>query len=796
MANPTVTIEIKEIGAAEVIRRMRKVRQEAGKLAGAKKRLAKGTKKAGDATKEAGKKIGKFSELMRDLETNAVLALGPLSGVGARVRAIGVLARRGNIAMIAFSLGLAAVAGAAVLLVTALIKVRLALDPIEGRLRAVTGSAIVTRLELRRLVDLAFDLGLDLQATAEGFSQLAAAARGTSLEGEGIRKVFEAIAKASAALRLGAEQTEGVIRALEQALTKGILRAEEFNQQLGDRLPGASRLAANALNVTTIEFQKMLKAGEIITEEFLPKLAEELEKIFSAEAQRNVETLQGSMSQLKTAFTEFFDVLEARIGLAEKIAKVFNKIAENIRELTGAIDTPLARATRSIEDFQESITIFELKGILEERKGEIRDEFIGIREELDKQLKALVDRFSKAPKFIEMLRDFFGVEGKKLPLDRIPGFAELSAVIAEIDKALAKLEDFQVREKGVIPPPDITKIQGKFDKIVRGAETAGAAMRRLLAGDLLGAEFEVSLGKAGDILAKFGEKTIVEFARVNKVVSQSLIDAFEKGDPVASAKAYVDILLMVEQRFAGLIQTAKDFKTLGKIFDDTRTPLERFNIEMEKLLRLMQLYPDQIDSIERAMSKLRSNLFKTSEEGKFLKKAFEEIGSSMVDAFADGKNMIEALRDTLNDLLKDLLKLLIRLTIINPLINSVFGLKPGGGALPTLGTGLFGSFFGGGAGATAGAGSAFAGLPFVPMQHGGSFTVGGAGGPDSKLFPLKLTPREKVRVTRPGQDEGGNTFVMNFNFPPGTNVREFAESQKQIAAMAANTLASASASNN
>ncbi len=759
MANPTVTIEIREVGSAEVIRRMRQVRQEAGKLVGAKKRLSRQAKNTGTSFKKSGKTIGRFSELMRDLETNAVLALGPLSGVGARIRAIGVLARRGNIALIAFSLGLAAVAGVVALLVAGLIKTRLSLETVEGRLRAVTGSALLAKIELRSLMDLSLRLGLNLKALSDGFSRLSAAARGTSLEGEGIRKVFDAIAKAAGALRLSAEDTEGIIRALEQALTKGVLRAEEFNQQLGDRLPGAATLASRAINKTKQEFQAMLVAGKIITEEFLPKLAEELEKLFSAEAERNAETLRGSMNRLGTSITILFDIIEARLGVADKFAEFINKAADAIVRLGEFFDTALAKTSRSLKTFEEDILGFELEGILQDSKDKIFKEFTDLRAELAKQLSELEAEVAGKPQFVKDLREFLGLgEGSAI--------TELKKAIGEIDAALRKLNEFEVRELGKVAPPDITKITKAFDRIVLKAETAGKSMQRAISGDILGAQFEESVGKASQVLTRFADNVIVEFARVKGFISQELADMF--ADPATKAEAYNEILLITQQALGGVIQKARDFKTVAKIFEETRTPIEKFVAEMEKLERLLELFkdfPEIVEAIKRKMLEINPVMAIVSD-------SIKSFGNDFVSAIRDGKSLVDVLINSFGNLLEALLKLAIQLLIIGPLLKSL-GL-PGGSAAPSLAT-LFGGFFG--------------------AAHGADFTVRGKGGTDTNLVPLALTAGERVQVTPAGGDSSEKMTVINFNFPPGTNVREFRESQGQLAATVAGVLSSASQSN-
>jgi hypothetical protein len=51
------------------------------------------------------------------------------------------------------------------------------------------------------------------------------------------------------------------------------------------------------------------------------------------------------------------------------------------------------------------------------------------------------------------------------------------------------------------------------------------------------------------------------------------------------------------------------------------------------------------------------------------------------------------------------------------------------------------------------------------MAQGGSFTVGGSGGPDSQFVPLRLSPGERVSVSSRNAEAagGGVTIVQNVN---------------------------------
>ncbi|MEH1822118.1 MAG: tape measure protein [Nostoc sp.] len=78
---------------------------------------------------------------------------------------------------------------------------------------------------VRKTVD---DLRVPLKASAEGFTQLAAASRNSALEGKGTRELFLGISQASTVLSLSAEDTQGSILALSQMISKGKVSAEEL----------------------------------------------------------------------------------------------------------------------------------------------------------------------------------------------------------------------------------------------------------------------------------------------------------------------------------------------------------------------------------------------------------------------------------------------------------------------------------------------------------------------------------------------------------------------------------------
>jgi len=175
----------------------------------------------------------------------------------------------------------------------------LELERNQAALKAVTGSLAAARAEMAFLRDQSDRLGVGITDMTRSWVQLEAASKGSALEGQKARDVFLAITEASQRLNLAAPETEGALRAIGQMMSKGTVQSEELRGQLGDRLPGAFNIMARALGVTTAELGEMLKAGEVLAADALPKFAAELRKTFDTDITTRIETTTAAFTRLQ-----------------------------------------------------------------------------------------------------------------------------------------------------------------------------------------------------------------------------------------------------------------------------------------------------------------------------------------------------------------------------------------------------------------------------------------------------------------------------------------------------------------
>ena len=103
---------------------------------------------------------------------------------------------------------------------------------------------------LYELAKMSYYYGQNILVLTERYIKFRAASQQANLSSKETLKIFDSAAKASAVLALSADEVNGVFLALEQMLSKGKVITEELRRQLGERLPGAFGIMADAIGCT------------------------------------------------------------------------------------------------------------------------------------------------------------------------------------------------------------------------------------------------------------------------------------------------------------------------------------------------------------------------------------------------------------------------------------------------------------------------------------------------------------------------------------------------------------------
>lgn len=242
-----------------------------------------------------------------------------------------------KVAASVFNLQNAAAGGSFVALVRSITDAGRELQNLRLAFEAVYGSAAKAKEEFQFVTDVSNKLGISILDTAEGYLKFSAATKGTKLEGAATREVFEKTAEAMRMLGRSSAQTEGVLNAFSQMVSKGKVQAEELRGQLGDRLFGSFNRAAVAMGMTTAQLEEFIKKGQLKPEDFLLKFVNQLATDFP--------TTEAALNSFDAAYGRFQNKLLLKkeeafaAGLEDSLVKVFDKLGKVLDEIDVAAFT-------------------------------------------------------------------------------------------------------------------------------------------------------------------------------------------------------------------------------------------------------------------------------------------------------------------------------------------------------------------------------------------------------------------------------------------------------------------------
>lgn len=181
------------------------------------------------------------------------------------------------------------------------------IEGIGNSLKFITGSSANAEKTMTYLRELSNRLGLEFESTAQAFKLFAGATTQAGMTLGQTKSIFESVSKAVTTMGLSADDANGVFLALSQVMSKGTVQAEELRGQIGERIPGAFTIAAKSIGVTEQQLNKMLEQGQVLSKDFLPKFAKQLEKDLGGGAENAANSTQAALNRISNAYSSFKD---------------------------------------------------------------------------------------------------------------------------------------------------------------------------------------------------------------------------------------------------------------------------------------------------------------------------------------------------------------------------------------------------------------------------------------------------------------------------------------------------------
>lgn len=308
-------------------------------------------------------------------------------------------------------------------------------DSLNRSMNAITGSGTKAATEIGYITEASQRLGLDLQSTAKTYTSWLASVKGTALEGERGRAVFESVAGAMGKLGKSSADTEGAMMALGQMVSKGTVSMEELRGQLAERLPGAMQAAAEGAGLTVKQLTSMVETGSVLAEDLLPGMAAQLNKLYGTGDQ--AQGFAAGWNSLKSAATETV----GRISQSEVVVRTVTATFATAREVILTLGTGL-------------LTVSELFGLTAKSAGTLaaafntgewskaKDEIVGMASESAARINELAGKTLIA----KGVQTAFGQATKESADAAAAGanrFLLLQSAYNEVGKAAQKYTDLQ-----------------------------------------------------------------------------------------------------------------------------------------------------------------------------------------------------------------------------------------------------------------------------------------------------------------------------------------------------------------
>lgn len=302
-------------------------------------------------------------------------------------------------------------------------------DSLNRSMAAIQGQGAKAAAEVAYLTDAANRLGLEVQSVSKTYASWLASIKGTALEGEKGRAVFESVAGAMAKLGKSAADTDGAMMALGQMVSKGNVSMEELRQQLAERLPGAMQAAAAGAGLTVDQLTRMVESGGVLAEDLLPGLASELNKLYGG---TQADGMVSSWNRLKNAVFETV----GQVTQASAVMDTFNGVMSVTKEIvliTGTLVVGVAEGFGFLGKTIAAIAVAVETGKWKELGAEISN--------LGKNAVVSINDMADKTATLQKVQESLGIRIKETA-DQAAGAAQqylaIAAAYAEVNAAAAK----------------------------------------------------------------------------------------------------------------------------------------------------------------------------------------------------------------------------------------------------------------------------------------------------------------------------------------------------------------------
>lgn len=265
-----------------------------------------------------------------------------------------------------------------------LIEVNTMYTQFTATIEAVKGSSEAARNEFEFLLGMSNKLGANVEDMSKSYMRLDAALKHVDDSGESTRHVFEGVATAASVLHLKGYETNRILLAFEQILSKNKVSLEEVQRQLANSLPDAMGMAARAMGMTQVQFREGITKGTINPLELVLKMTKLMQEEYGKAAQKTADSFIGQQNRMKNAIVALY-VAVGQNGAMEGLTKIMTALTGmlNNPEIGATLGAALNDVFSQIADWISKITAYDIADFFDAAGGVLKS-FVIIMKELIK----------------------------------------------------------------------------------------------------------------------------------------------------------------------------------------------------------------------------------------------------------------------------------------------------------------------------------------------------------------------------------------------------------------------------
>lgn len=209
---------------------------------------------------------------------------------------------------------------------------------VAGKIRSVAGSATAAGATIEQLYQVAMKTHTGLSDVAVTYQRVALAAKDLGRSGQDAIDFVETINKVLAINKLTAQGAKGALLQLGQALTTGVVKAEEFNSVV-EGLPQVLQLVADKVqgaNGSIGRLRQIMLQGKLTSKEFWDAIAGSKDKVDAAFKRTTVSIAQG-VQDLQTGFLKFVGTMDEFLGISNAVGRALGYIGAHVKELMAVL---------------------------------------------------------------------------------------------------------------------------------------------------------------------------------------------------------------------------------------------------------------------------------------------------------------------------------------------------------------------------------------------------------------------------------------------------------------------------